>query len=124
MQERQIYGKDAEKRAELWFLQNTQSRLLFRNFRCKWGEIDLIFEESHRQNLVIELVFVEVRACSFRNWLEGSETVGWKKQQCLKKTAQFFLSSYQGKSTLVRFDLLSWDGTDWKHLPNLWIDSE
>ena len=62
------YGKRIEREAAEWFARTfPSSRLLLSNYRCKVGEIDLIFEwieERPGDGLapLRELVFVEVRA--------------------------------------------------------------
>lgn len=106
-------GKEAEQAALEWFLVHQKSRLLARNYRCKWGEIDLIFEEQLSLALGSELVFVEVRARSPRGWVDGPQSVVRKKQLRLKRTASHFLVKYHGLAKSVRFDLLYWDGTSW-----------
>jgi len=117
-------GKEAEDQALDWFLKHRAgSTLIARNFYCKSGEIDLIFEErgEERGNFKnqIELVFVEVRLCSPTNWLKGPEVLHWSKQKKFARASRVFLSQYQGKAQSVRSDLLVGDGKCWHHLPNL-----
>lgn len=113
MTNRYLFGKQAERQAEFWFLEHRpQSRLLVRNYRWKRGEIDLIFEEGAL------LVFVEVRACSFQNWLTGPETLHLKKCFRLFQTANHFLSRYRGSAVEIRFDLMHWERDHWSHLPH------
>ena len=113
-------GKQSELEAERWFLQQSGYCLLAKNYRCRWGEIDLIFEHelSHR---AVELVFVEVRARVRNVWVSAPESVDWKKQKRLKKTAEYFISQYQGLAQSMRLDLLFWNGSVWSHMPNLWL---
>ena len=117
-------GKDAEEKAAEWFLSRKKARLLARNYRCKWGEIDLIFEEDVRSNSVLEIVFIEVKARAMRSLVDGPHSVGWKKQKRLGRTATHFLEKYKGTARSVRFDLLYWNGEIWGYLPNIWFDSQ
>ncbi len=121
MYKRHQFGKETEERALEWFLNQKAAKLLLRNFYCKFGEIDLIFEETLPQNQGIELVFVEVRARSSQGWVTGPESVHLSKQQRLKRTGNYFLSRYQGRAQSIRFDLLFWNGTTWGYIQNLWI---
>lgn len=115
MYERHQTGKTAEDQALEWFTTKRKATLIARNFRCRWGEIDLIFLDND------ELVFIEVRARASKGWVNGAESVTPAKQRRLKKTADYFLNSYKGKAKSVRFDLLAWDGTTWTYIPNLWF---
>jgi len=118
---RHQFGQKAENEAASWFLSHKESRLLVRNYRCKAGEIDLIFEELLSAVRAPELVFVEVRARSQEGWLNGAESVDLRKQQRLKRTADHFLSRYRGPAKSLRFDLLYWDKKVWVHMENVWL---
>ena len=95
----QLQGAYVEQLVETHLkMQHFQS--LDKNFRCRLGEIDLIgLHQNH-------LVFVEVRFR--RNTLFGgpAESVDYRKQQKLRKTAQFFLRKYPGYAKKAcRFDV-------------------
>ena len=120
IQERHKLGKESEAKAAEWFLAEKTATLLTKNYRAKCGEIDLIFDELLPTGQH-ELVLVEVRAKSARNWMEGPQSVDPWKQQSLKNTAAHYLTKYQGPAKSVRLDLLAWDGKRWTYLPNLWI---
>ncbi len=112
-------GKATEDLAKQWFLSQPDYRHLESNFRCRWGEIDLIFEQRLDEGQNWELVFVEVRARSDGSWVSPLQSVDWKKQKRLKKTADYFLSRYEGPARSMRFDLIYREGSSWGHLPNL-----
>lgn len=131
-------GSETESRALEWFALNRRGVLVKKNYRCKQGEIDLIFEERSftlydaplRRSLpknqqipihepLTELVFVEVRYRPKEALVSGIESVGWKKQLRMKRAAEHFLASYRGNAKTLRYDLLVWDGWDWFHMPNL-----
>lgn len=115
-------GRDSETQALKWYLSQGFYRLLTRNYRCRWGEIDLILEEERGVHHPIELVFVEVRSRSHHNNWNGAESIRAKKQRRLRVTAEHFLSRYRGPATEIRFDLLYWDGTKWSQLKDFWFD--
>lgn len=112
-------GKEAEAEAARWFVAGRRAQLLAQNYRCRGGEIDLIFEETRDSPECLELVFIEVKARTAGSWVEGLESVGWQKQRRLKKAARHFLSHYRGNATRVRFDLLHKKGETWEHVPNI-----
>ncbi len=96
-------------------------KLIEKNFLCRVGEIDLIFEEKLPCGSV-ELVFVEVRGRHHRfSWLSGTESVDLKKQICLKKTIRYYLANYRGLAESLRIDIMAWDGRAWAHTKNVWI---
>ena len=113
-------GRRIENEAAEWITARGAT-LLDRNYRCRMGEIDLVVEERLEDGRV-ELVFVEVRARTFGGWVDGVESVDWRKRQRLMRTARRFLITYRGPAVGLRFDILSWDGSLWTHVPNAWID--
>lgn len=82
---------------------STQGLQLFqRNFRCRLGEIDLIF---HHQNT---LVFVEVRSRKNIYFGGAADTVTFKKQRKLIQVAQFFLKMQPHLAHMpCRFDVIA-----------------
>jgi putative endonuclease len=109
-------GARAERLAAEWFLARFPSRLIARNFRCRGGELDLIFEAPP------DLVFVEVRARLPGAWQDGIASVGWGKRQRLRRAIERFLLDYRGPSRGIRVDILAWNGRDWTHLRNARMD--
>jgi putative endonuclease len=124
-------GKETEDRACAWFTSQFPAKLIARNYRCKTGELDLVFEQvieragvpKHPQKYVqsVELVIIEVRARAFGGQVSGIESVRPKKLQRLQKTIRHFLMTYKGPAQSVRLDLIAWDGERFSHLKNLWI---
>ncbi|NLR76360.1 YraN family protein [Leeia sp. IMCC25680] len=98
-------GAKAEAEAANW-LQKQGLQLLARNYRCRYGEIDLIMRDGHT------LVFVEVRARSSSRFGGAAASVGPRKQQKLWLTAQHYLAS-QPQTPACRFDVLALEGTHW-----------
>jgi len=94
-------GQNAEDLA-LLFLQSKGMQLIERNYRCKVGEIDLIMQHD------TELVFVEVRYRKHTSFGSGAETVDYRKQQKILKSAEHYLQSHSKYATLpCRIDVIS-----------------
>lgn len=81
------------------FLKKKRYKLLATNFRCRYGEIDLIV--CNRKYLV----FVEVKLRRSDKFASACEHVDFHKQQRLRTTAEIFLSEYQ-TSLQPRFDVI------------------
>ena len=83
-------GDLGEKLVGRW-LELHNHQILARNWRCRWGEIDLIAQEQTSK----AIAFVEVKTRSFRNWdADGRLAVDYIKQQKLIKTASYFLAQH------------------------------
>ncbi|QJA05633.1 YraN family protein [Thermosulfurimonas marina] len=78
-------------------------RLRERNWRCRYGEIDLVAEKGDL------LVFVEVKARKGKEKGRPEEALTPQKQEKLLTLARHYLSLYKGSAGRVRFDLLAWD---------------
>jgi putative endonuclease len=70
-----------------------------RNYRCRFGEIDLIMQDGGT------LVFVEVRFRRSSNFGSAAATVSSSKQQRLLKTAALYLQN-QSHVPDCRFDVV------------------
>lgn len=94
-------GQKAEDLA-LLFLKNQGMQLIERNYRCKVGELDLVMQ--HKK----ELVFVEVRYRKHTGFGSGAETIDYRKQQKIIKSAEHFLQSRSRYAALpCRIDVVS-----------------
>ncbi|PZO36525.1 MAG: YraN family protein [Pseudanabaena frigida] len=82
-------------------LQDNGWKILETQWRCQWGELDLI--ACDRQ----WLLFIEVKTRSKHNWdVDGSLAITPKKQARLIKAASIFLSEHPQLATLnCRFDV-------------------
>ena len=81
------------------YLRKKKYKLVAANFRCRYGEIDLV--ASNRTTLV----FVEVKLRKSSKFAAASEHVDFYKQNRLKTTADFYLS--QNPTALQsRFDVI------------------
>jgi putative endonuclease len=95
-------GRKAEDRA-LVYLRQQGLRLMKRNYRCRFGEIDLIMQEAGL------LVFVEVRQRTLARFGGAAASVGSVKQQRLWRTAEHYLMHFPYPFA-CRFDLVAIDG--------------
>ena len=96
-------GQSAEQRA-CRFLCKQGLSLVTRNYRSRFGEIDLIMRDGDC------LVFVEVRCRSANRLDSAALTVDTRKQRKLAKTASLFIATapiYDGQTT--RFDVVGID---------------
>ena len=106
-------GAEAEQLAAV-FLQRNGLALIQRNYRCRFGEIDLIMRDGGT------LVFVEVRLRSSSEFGGAAASIGALKQGRLLRAAQHYLSTQRG-SPSCRFDALllhSADGTQIEWIKN------
>jgi putative endonuclease len=79
--------------------------LLVRNFRSRYGEIDLVMNDGR------SLVFVEVRYRRNDAFGSGAESVDRRKQSRLTACAQYYLQKYPGAAQRpCRFDVVSVSG--------------
>lgn len=96
---RQATGAAAEQLA-CEYLQARGLRLLERNYRCRFGEIDLIMQDG------ADLVFVEVRYRRSHRFGGAALSVDAAKQAKLLATAQHYLQSKASKRN-ARVDVIA-----------------
>ena len=97
----QLTGKSAEEFAG-HYLQRQGLSLVSRNYRCKYGEIDLIMRDKKTT------VFVEVRYRKSEHFGSGAETVNYHKQRKLLATASHYLQNHpKAAKQPCRFDVVS-----------------
>lgn len=101
-------GAQAEQLAA-GFLQRQGLTLVQMNYRCRFGEIDLILRDRET------LVFAEVRLRSRGDFGGAAASIDSKKQHRIALTAQHYLASLPGLPP-CRFDAMLIDGNgsiDW-----------
>ncbi|ADD69173.1 protein of unknown function UPF0102 [Denitrovibrio acetiphilus DSM 12809] len=106
---RLLFGKKGEKKAAC-FLEKQGYAIVEMNYRCKFGEIDIIAEKNG------VLIFVEVKTRSTDKFGLGYESVTLSKQQKLFKTAQHYM--VENGEMPAQFDVISIDGDTLTHIPN------
>ena len=85
------------------FLQRHGLRIVTRNWRCRFGEIDLIAAEGST------LVFVEVRARASRSHGGAAESITSAKRKRLLAAANLYLTQV-GNDRPCRFDAVLFEG--------------
>jgi len=104
-------GAQAEQTAAR-FLQQQGLRLVQANYRCRYGEIDLILKDGDT------LVFAEVRMRSNKGFGGAAASIDARKQAKLIHTGQHYLSSLP-RTPPCRFDAVLMvtpegeDGIEW-----------
>ncbi|KTD11838.1 hypothetical protein Lgra_1296 [Legionella gratiana] len=97
-------GRVAEEKA-LAYLTKQRLKLVMKNYHCRFGEIDLIMNDSNY------LVFIEVRSRASNQFGGGISSVTYTKRQKILKTAGCFLLEHQKYNQFaLRFDVVSIDG--------------
>jgi putative endonuclease len=86
------------------FLRRRGLNLLHRNFRCRFGEIDLVMEDG------ATIVFVEVKYRSSSRHGSGANAVTARKQGRISRTAAWYLAKNPHRAEQdCRFDVVSMD---------------
>jgi putative endonuclease len=81
------------------YLRKKRYQLLATNYRCRFGEIDLIVKNRKY------LVFVEVKLRKSDRFASAYEYVDYHKQQRLRTTAELYLSEFPTQLQ-PRFDVI------------------
>lgn len=97
-------GAAAEQYA-MEFLQRQHLILLDRNYRCRFGEIDLVMRDGP------VLVFVEVRMRSSRVFGGAAASITFSKQKKLLRTARHYLARLK-TTPPCRFDAVLLSGAN------------
>lgn len=97
-------GSDAEQVA-VSFLQRQHLVLVAQNYRCRFGEIDLIMRDG------TTLVFIEVRMRANDQFGGAAASITSSKQAKLLRTARHYLSQLNTEP-LCRFDALLLSGNN------------
>lgn len=88
------------------FLQHQGLILIEKNFRSKYGEIDLIMRDGNA------LVFVEVRLRASQKFGGAAASISKSKQQKLSNTAEFYLQQHNQPDFSCRFDVILMQAAD------------
>lgn len=111
-------GDEAEQIAAD-FLISQGLKILHKNYKTRFGEIDLIAQDQNST-----LIFVEVRFRQFDKYQKfgnSAESITFKKQQKIIKAAQEFLTTLN-KTPFCRFDCVLFDSqNNQKNIPPKWI---
>ncbi len=92
-------GKKYEQMAAA-YLQDKGYHILYHNFQCRLGEIDIIARHN------AYLIFVEVKYRKRKDYGYPREAVNFKKQQHIIRTAAYYLLTHVGVEVPCRFDVI------------------
>lgn len=81
------------------YLKKRGFSLVEKNYRCRFGEIDLIMKNKEY------LIFAEVKTRSGQLFAQPKEYVDYRKQKKIILTAEWFLSQYE-TCLQPRFDVI------------------
>jgi len=110
-----VVGNESEELA-LAFLRKRGLRLVCRNFRCRFGEIDLVMRDH------ASLVFVEVRYRKPGRYASAATSVDGGKQRRLILTGSVFLAGApEFANSSVRFDVVALDGSSHRQSKIQWL---
>jgi putative endonuclease len=113
--DRRAVARDTEQLA-LEYLATNGLRLLERNFRCRFGEIDLVMQDGSA------IVFVEVRFRKHGSFTTAAASVDARKQRKLCMTAGYYLRQHpRCRNAPVRFDVVAFDGPSQAHFTLQWL---
>ena len=99
MYQRHELGRNGEE-ISCDYLENKGYEILERNFRYKKYEIDIIAKDKN------ELVFIEVKTRSQKEYGLPAESVTKIKQKHICKAARFYLHIHKKENDFVRFDVI------------------
>ena len=97
---RQMVGRVGEE-AAVRFLHEQGYRIVERNYRCRFGEIDLIARDGET------LAFIEVKTRRSRAFGPPALAVTIEKQRHLVKASQVYLAQRGKARELCRFDVVT-----------------
>jgi putative endonuclease len=83
------------------YLQNLGYEIVCRNFRCRYGELDLICRNG------AIWCFVEVKARKTTQYGDGLQAITPLKQKHMRKVAWFFLNRQNAFDAAARFDIVA-----------------
>lgn len=102
-------GQSAEYRAA-GFLEERGFSILHRNYRTRFGELDLVALDRGC------LVFVEIRSRADAHHGDALEAVGVSKRKQVAKIAQLYLDRERPRAREIRFDVVGITGDRIDHI--------
>ena len=82
------------------YLYENGYEILYRNYKCSFGEIDIIFKDGK------EIVFAEIKSRNSLKYGRPSEAVTNIKRIHIYNTAKYFLYKNKLLNNFVRFDVI------------------
>lgn len=113
MSGRAAQGHSAETAALQW-LQQRGLKPLARNYRCRFGELDLILRDGPT------VAVVEVRSRVDASFVRPELSIDWRKQGKIVRSTESFLGQHPRLALCpVRFDVIAVTGTNHEQIE--WI---
>ena len=100
-EERKSLGEKGEELAASYLKKNQGYKILHRNYRCVFGEIDIIAKDQD------VLSFVEVKTRRSAEFGLPQESVNKRKQHQLSKVALEFIGRHKAHHMKARFDVVA-----------------
>lgn len=97
---RKILGDKGEKQAAR-YLKKKGYKVIATNYRCKYGEIDLIARHADI------IIFIEVKTRTSTDFGDPAAAVDYRKQQQISKVAHHYLITHHNDDVDARFDVIS-----------------
>lgn len=111
LQNKRSIGTIYEQRAVEYLVQKGY-KIVYKNYRCKLGEIDLIAKIQEFT------VFIEVKYKASCVFGFPRESVNYKKQQRILLTAKHYLRGHELSEVCCRFDVIEILGEELTHIEN------
>lgn len=109
-------GKKGEEKAST-ALEAAGLKIITKNFRSKYGEVDIIAIEGET------IVFVEVKTWAVFGFEDLQYSLDVRKQRKIIKTAKFFLSENRKYSNMaIRFDVVFVKNNSISHLASAFTE--
>lgn len=93
-------GKRGEELA-VAYLKSKGYRIIERNYKCLFGEIDIVAKEGNT------VVFVEVKSRKSEDFGDPQTAVGWEKKRKISRIALKYLDEKQLYPCDARFDVVA-----------------
>lgn len=102
MYKRHKTGKIGENEASNYLLKN-RYKIMERNFKCKFGEIDIIAFDKNKN----EYVFIEVKTRNNFNYGRPIEAVNKNKQRHILLSSEYYIFINNLEKQNIRFDIIT-----------------
>lgn len=93
-------------------------KIVEKNFRSRFGEIDIVAEEKGY------LVFIEVKRRTTGTFGDSFQAIDAKKRQHIIRSAMYYLKKHKYLDRKVRFDVVGIDGNELKIIQHAFIVEE
>ena len=98
---RKSLGKQGEELAASYLQKCQNYRILQRNYRCVFGEVDIVAKDGD------VLTFIEVRTRKSEDYGNPKESITKRKQDQLSKVALDFINRHNVNHVKARFDVVA-----------------